>query len=187
MLESEFLDGLGPVLGPLGFTAEVGEDHRDPPLDVLRFDRRPVRLHWLPLVGRAQAVVAVARQPVDIGVGGKPGADPAAFLLRVAGAAEGRFPPGRAGGWGSLALTTLMLTPEPIGAGDDAALAAALAAPAWRRSRVIPLGLIRVNLGQEAMAYRIAEGPAELFPEPAALVDALAPRFRQLVPFLDLG
>ncbi|WP_435017729.1 hypothetical protein TA3x_005349 [Tundrisphaera sp. TA3] len=183
MLEESFFDHIDPVLAPLGFLPEDGEEFRDPPLDVLRYYRRPVRLHWLPLLGRSQSVVAVARQPVDIGVAGKPGGDLAAFLGRACEAADGRFPPGRAYGWGSLGLTVVMLTPEPIGAGDDEALEKALAAR--RRSRAIPFGLIRVNLGQEAMAYRIIEGPGGLFPEPAALVDALTSRFRRLVPFFS--
>ena len=89
MLEDPFFDLIDPVLAPLGQLPEDGEEFREPPLDVLRYYRRPVRLHWLPLLGRAQSVVAVARQPADVGVAGGPGKDLGAFLARVAMAAGG--------------------------------------------------------------------------------------------------
>ena len=54
-----------------------------------------------------------------------------------------------------------------------------------KRSRVVPLGLIRINLGQEAMAFQLAGGPDDLYPEPAALADALTARFRRYVPLFD--
>ena len=50
------------------------------------------------------------------------------------------------------------------------------------RMRSVPLGLIRLNLGQEAMAFALAAGPAGLFPEPVALADALTKHFRRFVP-----
>ena len=43
-----------------------------------------------------------------------------------------------------------------------------------RRMRVVPFGLIRVNLGQEAMALAINSSPDELFPEPGLLADSSA-------------
>ena len=183
MLEESFFEHIDPILAPLGFLPGDGEEFRDPPLDVLRYYRRPVRLHWLPFLGRAQGVVAVVRQPVDVGVAGRPGGDLTAFRARVASAASNRFPPSRAFGWGSLGLTVVMLTPEPIGPEDDQALEKAMARDP--RSRAIVLGLIRVNLGQEAMSYQIVEGPVGLFPEPVALVDGLTSRFRRLVPFFS--
>ena len=182
MLEDEFLDLIDPILEPLGLLEEEGEEFREPPLDVLRYYRRPVRLHWLPVIGRAQAVVAVVRQPVDVGLTGSP-KDYGAFFARLAMAVNGRFPPGSRSGWGSIGLTIVALTPEPIAAEDDALLKAALEAPT--RSRVVPLGVVRVNLGQEAMAFQLAGSPDGLFPEPVALADALTLRFRRFVPLFD--
>lgn len=184
MLEDQFLDLIGPVLKPLGLLEEDGEEFREPPLDVLRYYRRPVRLHWLPMVGRAQAVVAVVRQPVDVGLVGSGSAkDYRAFLARLAMAVNGRFPPGKRLGWGSIGLTAVVLTPEPITAEDDALMKAAIEGPG--RSRVVPLGLIRANLGQEAMSFQLAGGPDNLFPEPAAIADVLTLRFRRFIPLFD--
>ena len=182
MLEDQFLDLIDPVLKPLGLVEEDGEEFREPPLDVLRYYRRPVRLHWLPLIGRAQSLVAVARQPVDVGLAGS-ARDYRALLTRLAMAANGRFPPGSRLGWGSIGLTVVVLTPEPIAAEDDALMKLALEAPT--RSRVVPLGLLRINLGQEAMAFQLAAGPDDLFPEPIAIVDALTSKLRRFVPLFD--
>jgi hypothetical protein len=182
LLDDQFLDLIDPVLKPLGLREEDGEEFREPPLDVLRYYRRPVRLHWLPMIGRAQAVVAVVRQPVDVGLTGSP-KDYRAFLTRLALAVNGRFPPGQKLGWGSIGLTAVVLTPEPIAAEDDTLMKTAL--EARRRSRVVPLGLVRVNLGQEAMSFQLAGGSDSLFPEPVAIADALALQFRRFVPLFD--
>jgi len=180
VIDDELLAIFEPTLEPLGFRTEDGEDYRDPPLDVLRYYRRPVRLHWLPMIGQAQAVVAVVRQPVDLD-GTEAGCRK--LLDRLAGAVNGRFPPSWGLGWGSVGLTTVVLTPEPIAAEDDAKLGAGLKASL--RSRVVPLALVRLNLGQEAMAFQLAGGPDGLFPEPLALVDALTSKFRRFVPMID--
>ena len=173
---------IDPILVALKLREEPGEEFREPPLDVLRYYRRPVRLHWLPALGRAQSVVAAVRQPIDVGVAGSP-RDYRAFLTRLAMAVNGRFPPGRRLGWGSIGLTVVVLTPEPIAAEDDARLEEALKVPG--RSRVVTLGLIRLNLGQDAMSFQLAGGPDDLFPEPIALADALTERFRRFVPLFD--
>jgi hypothetical protein len=52
--------------------------------------------------------------------------------------------------------------------------------------RVVPFGLIRINLGQEAIALAINSSPDELFPEPGRLADALCEQFRRYVPLIDL-
>jgi hypothetical protein len=182
LLEEQLFEIVDPILVSQKLREEPGEEFREPPLDILRYYRRPVRLHWLPMLGRAQSVVAVVRQPVDVGVAGSPG-DYRAFLARLAMAVNGRFPPGRRLGWGSIGLTVVVLTPEPIAAEDDARLEAALKAPS--RSRVVTLGLIRLNLGQEAMSFQLAGGPDDLFPEPIALADELTARFRRFVPLFD--
>jgi hypothetical protein len=182
LLEDQLLDLIDPILTPLGLRAEEGEEFREPPLDVLRYYRRPVRLHWLPMIGRAQAVVAVVRQPVDVGLTGSP-KDYQVFFRRLAMAVNGRFPPSQRLGWGSIGLTIVALTPEPIAAEDDALLKTALEATS--RSRVVPLGVVRINLGQEAMAFQLAGGSDTLFPEPVALADTLTLQFRRFVPLFD--
>ena len=182
LLEDAFFDLIDPILEPLGQRMEEGEEFREPSLDVLRYYRRPVRLHWLPMIGRASSVVAVARQPVDVGLVGSP-KDYAAFFDRLAMAVNGRFPPSRKLGWGSIGLTIIALTPEPILAEDDARLKAALESA--RRSRVVPLGVVRINLGQEALAFQLSGGPDDLFPEPVRLADALTLQFRRFVPLFE--
>jgi hypothetical protein len=182
LLEDQFLDLINPILKPLGLRAEEGEEFREPPLDVLRYYRRPVRLHWLPMIGRANAVVSVVRQPVDVGLAGA-SKDYKAFFSRLAMGVNGRFPPGSRLGWGSIGLTIVVLTPEPIGGDDDALLKAAL--DAQNRSRVVPLGVLRLNLGQEAMSFQLAGGSDSLFPEPIALADALTLQFRRFVPLFE--
>ena len=192
MVEDQLFEIIDPVLKAVGAVVEPGEDYRRPPLDVLRYYWRPVRLHWTPILGRASSVVAVVRQPVDVGF--EPG-DYRTFLTRLAFAVNGRFPPwtwsrGRglsvAGGL-AIGLTILVLTPEPIGPDDDAVLAqilGAFSAPR-ARTRAVPMGLLRVNLGQEATSFALAPGPADLFSEPGAIADALALHFRRFVPLID--
>ncbi len=43
-----------------------------------------------------------------------------------------------------------------------------------------------MNLGQEALSFALASGPAEAFPEPAAIADALTPHFRRFVPLIEV-
>jgi hypothetical protein len=179
MIEDQFFELIDPPLRSAGSIPEVGEEYREPPLDIVRYYRRPVRLHWLPLIGRAVSVVAVARQPPDIGLST---ADYRRFLTRLAMAVNGRFPPWRRRGGLVLGLTALVLTPEPIGPDEDAILATVCGG--LRRMRAVPLGVIRLNLGQEAMSFALASGPGDLFPEPALLADALTLRFQRFVPRL---
>lgn len=123
----------------------------------------------------------LVRQPVDVGF-------PEGYsklVDRLARAADDRYPPwGKPGGL-ALGLSAIVLTPEPIGIGDDEGLAKVLAGRK-KRSRAVPIGLIRLNLGQEAMAFSLVAGPPGVFPEPEAVVDALTPIFRRYVPFLTL-
>jgi hypothetical protein len=122
--------------------------------------------------------VAVVRQPVDID-GSAP--SQSRFMTRLAMAVNGRFPP-----WQGtvIGLTALVLTPEPIGPGDDAMLREVLAVKLGRM-RVVPFGLIRVNLGQEAIAIAVNSSPDELFFEPIRLADALCEHFRRFVPLIE--
>ena len=182
MIEDDLFEIVDAALGPLGSTPEDGEEFRTPPLDVLRYHRRGVRLHAIPGLGRAWSVVAMARQPMDVGL--KIGAGYATLMDRLARAAASRFPPGRDGRWGALGLTAMILTPEPIGPDEDAALQKVLTP--MPRTRVVPLGLIRVNLGQEAMSLALTRPPGDLFPEPEVLADALTPKLRRFVPLMEM-
>ncbi len=179
MIEDEFIELIDPVLIAAGSAWDVGEEFREPPLDVLRYYRRAARLGWLPFLARAQSVVSVVRQPVDID-SSREGYQ--RLVTRSAMAANTRFPP-----WKGLVLglTIVVLTPEPIAAGDDAVLGEVLALR-LRRMRVVPFGLLKINLGQEAMAMAIGSSPDDAFTEPVQLADVLCERFRRYVPLLEM-
>jgi hypothetical protein len=179
MIEDRFIELIDPILRDNGCVLDEGEEFREPPLDVLRYYHRAVRLSRVPLFGKAQSVVTVVRQPVDID-GSRNAYEQ--FLIRVAMAVNGRFPP-----WRGLVigLTLMVLTPEPIGPGEDTMLGEVLGFK-LRRMRVVPFGLFRVNLGQEAIALAISKDPDGLFGEPGRLADALCEQFRRYVPLLEV-
>ncbi len=180
MLEDQLFDLIDPGLRQAGATLEHGEEFRQPPLDVLRYYRRAVRWSGIPIVGRAVSVVAVVRQPVDIELSD---VGYTRLLTRLAQVVSSRFPP-----WKGLAigLTGLVVTPEPIGPGDDAVLGRVLGG-SLRRFRVVPVGLIRVNLGQEATSFALTSSPDQLFTEPARLADTLSEHLRRFVPLIEMG
>ena len=181
MTEETLFERIDEVLKPLGSRADEGEEFRSPPLDVLRDQSRGVRLHWAPFFGRGLSVVSVVRQPVDLPFttdGCK------TLLKRLAMAVNGRYPPTFSRG-ASLGLTAVVLTPEPIGPGDEAVLKAVINGRPLPRLRAVPLGMIRVNLGQEAVAFALAAGPEGVFPEPLALADALCGSLRRFVPLME--
>jgi hypothetical protein len=179
MVEDRFIELIETSLKAGGSSLEDGEEFRAPPLDVLRYYRRAVRLNRIPFLGTAQSVIAVARQPVDV-EGSAAGYG--RLLDRVARAANGRFPP-----WRGLVigLTALVLTPEPIVPGDDAMLGRVLDAR-LRRLRVVPFGLLRVNLGQEAVALAARRSPDDLFPESLRLADLVCEHLRRFVPLVEM-
>src|SRR5262249_32913179 len=142
------------------------------------YHRRVVRLSRMPLLGRALGVVMVVRQPVDI-EGSRTGYQH--LMTRLAMAANGRYPPWR--GW-VVGLTALGLTPEPIGPADERIVRQVLDFRP-RRIRVVPFGLFRINLGQEAMALTIKTSPDGLFSEAGRLADALCEHFRRYVPLVS--
>jgi hypothetical protein len=179
MIEDQFIDLIDPLLREVGSGFVGGEEFRDPPLDVLRYYRRVLRLFGLPLFGKAQSIVTVVRQPVDVD-GTKAGYE--RLVKRLALAASGRFPPWRGP---VIGLTALVLTPEPIGPGDDAMLREVLDVK-LRRMRVVPFGLFRINLGQEAVSLAIHTDSDGLFTEPGVLADALCAGFRRFVPLIEI-
>jgi hypothetical protein len=186
MLEEDFFPLIDPVMKAAGSVPEPGEEYRSPPLDVLRYYRRGVRLHWMPFFGRGLSVVAVIRQPVDLAFSAT---GVRQLLARLASSVDARFPPLGKGPHPkglALGLTAIVLTPEPIGPSDDATLAELIDGRALPRRRAVPMGIIRVNLGQEAVSFALASGPAGAFPEPAAIADALTPHFRRFVSLIDV-
>jgi hypothetical protein len=179
VIEDRLLELIDPVLRSAGGGLEDGEEFHEPTLDVLRYYRRPVRWNPVPVLGRALSVVAVVRQPLDIELAG---AGYEALLTRLAGAAGSRFPPWKGA---VIGLTALVLTAEPIGPGDGVLLDRALGV-SLRRFRVITFGILRINLGQEAIAWALKSSPYQLFPEPIRLADALGEHFRRFVPLIDM-
>jgi hypothetical protein len=177
MLEDQFIDRIEPVLRDLGAAREVGESFSSPPLDVLVYYARRARLGRLPILGRALGGTAVVRQPIDVD-GSASGYH--RLLMRLAMAVNGRFPPRQGLVVG---LTAIVLTPEPIAPGDDAMLRQALDMR-LRRLRVVPFGLFRVNLGQEALALALNTSPGDVFPESARLADLLCNELRRYVPLI---
>ena len=179
MIEDQLIELIEPLLQQLGAAFQEGEEFRQPPLDVLRYSRRPVRIGRVPVLGRAQSVVLIARQPVDID-GSRPSYQH--LLTRLAMAANGRFPP-----WKGLTigLNAVILTPEPIVSGDDEMLREVLGIK-LRKMRTVPLGLYRINLGQEAMALAMHSDPSGAFTEGGILAELLCERFRRFVPLLEL-
>lgn len=179
MIEDQLVELIEPSLEQLGSSFQGGEEFRQPPLDVLRYYRRGVRTSRIPLVGQAQSVVMLARQPVDID-GSRSAYE--RLLIRLAMAANGRFPPWRGL---TIGLNALVLTPEPISPGDDEMLRGALGLK-LRKMRVVPLGLYRINLGQEAMSLAMHVDPTGAFTEGGSLAEILCERFRRFVPLIEV-
>ncbi len=178
MIQDRLLDLIDAAILPSGARPEPGDAIGTPPLEVLRYYRREARWSWMPILGQAQSVLAVVRQPRDIAFSQ---AGYARLLLRLAGAASGRFPPWKGL---SLGLTALVITPEPLAPGDDEILARVLET-SLRRYRSVALGLLRVNLGQETIAFALRTAPKDLFPEPLALADGLSEHLRRFVPLFE--
>ena len=181
MREDDLFTLLDAALKPLGSASSPGEEFASPALDVLRYDRRPVRLNRWPIVGKASSVVAVVRQPVDLPftVDGT-----RRLLERTSIAVNGRFPPFPPGHGLAIGLTAIGLTPEPIGPDDESVLEQALSIRP--RLRALPLGILRVNLGQEGMAMALTRGPDGLF-RFEVLVESPSEHFLEgFVPLFDI-
>jgi hypothetical protein len=175
MIQDRLIELVDESLRAAGCALEPGEEFRTPPLEVIRYYHRPVRLSRIPFLGTALSVACVNRQPIDVH-GARAGYQ--RLLMRLAMAVNGRFPP-----WRGLVigLTAIVLTSEPIEPGDDDMLREVLGMK-LRRMRVVPFGLLRVNLGQEALALAINSSPGGLFIEPERLADLLTEHLRRYVP-----
>jgi len=170
---------MSSVLIPLGCSIEPGDELLEPPLELLSYYTRSVRISALPILGRGLSVVALVRQPIDISI-----ANYAPLMERLARVINTRFPPVRAGRGLTLGFTAVVTTPEPIQPEDDASLEKALSMSEVR-NRAVPLGIFRVNLGQEAVSFSLRRGPENLFPEPDALADAFSIRLRRFTKLME--
>ena len=179
MIEERLFELIDPVLRSGGAIHEAGEEFHEPALDVLRYYRRPVRWNPVPVLGRALSVVAVVRQPLDIELAGAgyehcspdwPGRRAAGFLRgkdRSSASRRWYSPPSRS------APATRPCSTRALGV-------------SLRRFRVITFGILRINLGQEAIAWALKSSPDQLFPEPVRLADALGEHFRRFVPLIEM-
>jgi hypothetical protein len=177
--EETLLARIDPLLRGLGAAPEAGEEFARPTLDVRAYFRRPVKWNPVPVLGRALSLVAVVRQPLELEFSE---AGYGELLVRSSLAASRRFP-----FWKGtvLGLAVVVLTHEPIGPDDDQILGRVLSRP-LRRYRAVPFGLIRVNLGQDAVAFSLRSSPDNLFPEASRLADALSEHLRRFVPTLEV-
>ncbi|WP_169979248.1 hypothetical protein [Tautonia rosea] len=182
MTYEEFFQECSRLLNPLQTSSDPGEEFRAPPLDVLRYEVRPVRLHWIPVLGRALGVVSIIHQPKDITASAE---SHRALLLRVSQAVHGRYPPWPSGGHGFvIGLTTVIVTTDRITPQDEQFLEGVF--PTHFRSRIVPMAIFRVNLEQEAFAFAIGPSAQDLFPEPMTLADGLSSLLGRFVPPLEL-
>jgi len=181
MTEDRFFDLIEPILTSQNGKFEDGEEIADPPLDVLRYAVRNVRLSWIPLLGRALSVTAFVRHPLDLGA---TATDHGRLLARLARAVNTRFPPWKGPVVG---LTAVVLTPDPIGPDGEETIRKALdeSAKTLKRMRVIPFGLIRVNLDQGAVAFSLNSSPGQIFSEPHRLADELSEHLGRFVSLID--
>ncbi|WP_235905166.1 hypothetical protein [Tautonia marina] len=127
-------------------------------------------------------MVAIIHQPKDVTASA---ASHRELILRVSRAVHGRYPPWPSGGPGFvIGLTTVIITTDLISPEDEQFLALAL--PSQARSRIVPMGLFRVNLEQEAFAFAIGPSPQDLFPEAITLADGLSSVLGRFLPPLEL-
>lgn len=181
MTEDDLRDWLDSLLRPLQFVAESGAESVEPVLDVLGFYVRRVRISGIPILGRGLGVVAICRSPSDLTTGAS---SSRAIIERLAVVSNSQFPPIRKGRGVTLGLTALVLTSGQIAVDEERLLAAAL--NAVPRTRVVPLGVFRIDLEREAVSFAIKRGPAGLFLEPELLADEFASRFKRFVPLMPM-
>lgn len=177
--EAALAEMVRDAIGALGGREEDGEEFREPSLEILAYHARAVRLNRWPWLGRASSVVALAREPDDFDDHAKGLSN---HLRRVANATNARFGPWRSGP--TIGLTVVSIARTPIVPGEERLLAQTLAQKI-PRSRVIPLGLFRVEPEREALSFSLVRGPAGLFKEPEILADVLSEKLRRFVSNID--
>lgn len=177
MLEDEFLTDWNKWLKANNWQALEGEEFQEPSLDILAYGAKPIRLSRVPLFGRGMAVIAVSRHPQDLK------SDVAGLKTwseRLAKAVNGQFPPWKSGRPGAILLIAVQLSPEPMRGEDEERFKPVLGH--WTGTRVVPAGIVRINLGQGAMASILAEGLPRDLPEVGQLVDSWSNQFQRFVP-----
>ncbi len=177
MLEDDFLENWQKWLEEQGWKHEEGEEYRDPALDILGMGVKNIRLSRIPLFGRGLAVVAICRHPFDLS---SDSSGLKQWTDRLAKAVNGRFPPWKVKRPGAILLIAVQLTPEPIKDADEERLKSVLGH--WTGTRVVPAALVRINLGQGAMASILAEGLPRDLPEIGRLLDGWSAKFQRFVP-----
>ena len=181
MTEDNLRDWLDSSMRDLGCVFEPGNEQQSPPLEVLGYYVRRVRLSWLPILGQGLGVVAVCRMPSDLS-GSVAAYRP--LISRISELVNSRFPPIRKGRGITLGLTTIVLTDDTISTDEDSRLAHVL--EPVLRTRVVPLAIFVVNIEQDTFASSLKRGPEGLFPEPEAIADNLASKFRRYLPLVIL-
>lgn len=181
MTEENVLERVDELLTEAGCRPADGEEFTDPPLDVLAYYTREQRLMRLPVLGRSLSVVAVVRQPRDLGRDRM-----ADLILRVGRAAHGAFPPWPRGVGLTLGLCVLILTPEPIRADEEEWLERSLLSASDRKRRAVPIGCLRINPGQGALAVALRPTPKGVYEESRILADGLGRDLGRFLPVLPL-
>jgi hypothetical protein len=177
MLQDDLINDWNSWLKSSQWQAHEGEEFRDPPLDVLAYGVKAIRLSYVPVFGRGLAVVAMSRHPIDLK------SDTAGLKLwieRLAKAVNGLVPPWKSFRPGAVLLIAVQLTPEPINGSDEDQIKPVLGH--WTGTRVVPAGIVRINLGQNAMSSVLAEGLPRDLPEIGQLVDQWSSHFQRFVP-----
>lgn len=182
MTEDDFRDWLDSLLRPLEFVVENGAESQNPKIDILGYYVRRIRISPIPILGRGLSVVAVCRTPEDVS---RAANGCYSIIERLGIVANSQFPPIRKGRGLTVGITAIVLTDSPITASDDTVLAEAL--NPVPKTRVVPLGIIRVNLEQEAVGFALKRGPEGLFPETDVLTTAFTERFRRFLPLVELS
>ena len=181
MIEDDLWDSLDDALKELKRIREPGLEFTDPSLEILGFYQGAERLNSLPWIGRRLSATVVARQPLSLSL--KNRADYRAFIRRLALVTRGRFSPWKWDRGPVLTLAVVCLTAEPIEADDDQILAEILNHQD-RRAAVI-MGIIRLNLAQEAMAAALKQPPGDRFNDAATIAETLSTKFRRFVPLFN--
>lgn len=177
MIENDFLEQWQQWLKDHQWFMEDGEEFSQPPLEVLAFGVKPIRLSRLPLFGRGYAVVALTRHPIDLKsdeIGLK------SWVERLSKAINGRILPWKTWRPGAVLMIAVQLTPEPIKGEEEERFKKVLGH--WTGTRVVPAGIVRVNLGQMAMSSLMADGLTRDLPELAKLIDTWSNQFQRFVP-----
>jgi hypothetical protein len=177
MPEDDFLSDLSAWAKANLWQPLEGETFSQPPLEVLTYAAKPIRLSRLPLFGRGLAVLAVTRHPVDLKSDTQ---GLKSWAQRLAKAVNGQYPPWKKLRPGAVLLIAVQLTPEPIRGEDEEKYKPVLGL--WTGTRVVPAGILRINLGQQAMASVLAEGLPRDLPEVGNLVDNWGMKFSRFLP-----